>query len=220
MRAAGRTAEQRLPLFRAGRRAASGAAGGPTDGGPPDFARWFGMLFLAGYGCGLFYCRRRQPALLAALAAYAMDRQHLAVFARVFAEQFAAALAQLTLLLFCGFCALGLGIALLLFWAKGALWGGCTAIVYQTMGTRGLVVYWLLSILPEISLLLLCAGLAGQGAQVSRLLYGSVFGGSGRMTGREKARSLVQGYLAAAMAAILLSGLSAGLALFFSGALL
>lgn len=136
----------------------------------------YGAVFLLGYLPGIWAGRSGQWTLASQLAAYYLAKTSYASIPAVWGWQFSAAFLQLAALLFCGFSALGCLIYPLLFLLRGGFLGLCASYVLAGGQTRGLVIYWLLSSLPNLSVLFCGLWLSGYGTRLSLGLWHSVSG--------------------------------------------
>lgn len=143
----------------------------------------YGAVFLLGYLPGIWAGRSGQWTLGSQLADYYLAKNSYASIPTVWAWQFSAAFLQLAALLFCGFSALGCLIYPLLFLLRGGFLGLCAAYVLANGQTRGLVIYWLLSSLPNLSVLFCGLWLSGHGARLSLGLW-HCMSGSGTPRGQ------------------------------------
>ena len=179
-------------------------------------------MFLLGYMPGMLL-GRGGTAVGAALAAHCMDKQSFAAFGPVFADLFAGAFLQCTLVLLCGFCALGAVPLAALFAIKGAWLGFSAANVFAAGGAKGLVAHWLITCLPDLGVLLLLFALTLCAGPLSAALLRSVAGG-GPVTGSAGtvilARTLLLRYALVLGGSAVCCALGAGSAVFFAGALL
>ena len=99
--------------------------------------------------------------------------------------------------------------------------GLCAAAVYASSGARGLVVYWLLSFLPELSFLLLLLWLSQAACRLSGALFGVLMGRNPvRGALKIKVKTMVFRYLFAIAASAACAVLGAGSAVLFAGVLL
>lgn len=178
-------------------------------------------LFLAGYVGGILYCRGSVPEPAALLAGFYMDKQNFADFGAVFASLFSAAFLQMTAAALCGSSVIGPAPLAVLFAGRGTMLGLCAAAVYASSGARGLVVYWLLSFLPELSFLLLLLWLSQAACRLSGALFGVLMGRNpARGALKIKAKTMVFRYLFAIAASAACAVLGAGSAVLFAGVLL
>lgn len=201
------------------------AAPGPVQNIAPGQSRLGAVcvtVFLLGYLPGILL-GRGGTAVGTALAAHFMDRQSFAAFGPVFADLFAGAFLQCTLVLLCGFCALGAVPLAALFALKGVYLGFCAANVFASGGAKGLVAHWLITLLPDLGLLLLLFALTVCAGPVCAALLRSVLG-AGPLPGAPGAAVLTKALLL--RYALVLAGsavccaLGAGSAVFFAGVLL
>ena len=135
----------------------------------------YACLFLLGYLPGLWLGRTGNWEPGQQLAAYYLAKTS---YHTIFSEwqwQFSAAFLQLTALYFCSFSALGCFFFLTLFFLRGSFLGLCAACVLAAGESRGLACYWLLSSLPNLSVLFAGLWLAGYGSQLSAGLFQCVF---------------------------------------------
>lgn len=195
----------------------------PRKGGAAkDIRPWvgFGFAFLLGYLPGITLGRGAGFGV-SILAEHYMDKQTFADFGAVFTDLFAGAFLQATILLLCGFCALGLGLMTAFFALKGMYLGFCAASVFAVGGAKSLVIHWLLTCLPDIGLLLVMLSLAACGAPLSFCLLRTALGSS-TSPGNTYAlsRACVLRYLLAVAIAALCCGLGAGTAVFLADILL
>jgi len=181
----------------------------------------FAALFLAGYLPGIWLGRNGGSALGSQVAAYYMDKQNFASVASVFTGQFAAAFLQISLVMLCGLCAVGIPVLALFFGCRGVYLGLCASSVSTGYGAKGLVLYWLLAILPDLIIFLLVLSLASYAARLSSALCSQFFGAGvpkGLLT------VLVKRLLVRAAAILILSAvaaaLGAALSVFLAGVLL
>lgn len=178
-------------------------------------------VFLAGYMGGILLCRSETPAVGGFLAKYYMDKQNFSSFFPAFSSQYAGSLLLILLLLLCGGCIVGFALVPALFAIKGAMLGICAASVLVQEGTRGLVVYWLLTCLPDMATLLLMLWVAQAGWVLSSALLRNLLDGAA-VRGALKVKA--QGLLLRGLLAILAGGAAAAVgtaaAMLFAGVLL
>ena len=219
-----RTAQQAPPRARRGDEAekARGISFLQSAGGLlPRPVFWFALLYFCGYGVGLALGRLAMPEFGGSFAKFYLDKQNFLSFGGVFASLFTAALLQLTFLAVSGFCAIGMGLLVSFFALKGALMGICTAALYTAGGAKGLVIYWLLTWLPEISLLLLTLFQAGCSAGVCGGIFRfALCGNAPRLGMNAPVRRCLKSYIITSFLSVLFSALGAGAALFFAAVLL
>lgn len=136
----------------------------------------FGSIFLAGYLGGVLKGHTGQSELGEQLAAYYRSSEHFSAFAPLFFSLFSSAFLQSMLVLACGFSAVGSGFLGLYFAARGAIMGLCAASVFAQGGTKALVVHWMLTCLPDLSIFLIMLWLAVQSSRCAgemlRMLLG------------------------------------------------
>lgn len=210
MRAAQQPPRTKMPQLR-GRRLQRPAHRTPGEGAAAGWVLLCAGVFLAGYLPGIELGRGGDSLWGQQLAAYYLDVANFSVWSAVLVHQLAAAFLQLLLIVLCGFSSLGQGFLPLLFAARGCFLGFCASSVLAAGGTRGIVIYWLLSCLPDLAILLLGLWLAGHALALSRGLFQSIFqGGAPRGQLCAAARRLGVRAAAALLAACLLS-------VFFSG---
>ena len=123
------------------------------------------------------------------------------------------------LVVLCGFSSFGQGLLLLLFAGRGCFLGFCAANVASAAGAKGIVTYWLLSCLPDLSVLLIGLWLSGHALVLSRGLFQDVFlGGAprGQLGAAARRLSVRAGtaFLAACLLSVFCSGLCVLLARF------
>lgn len=179
------------------------------------------FLFLTGYLGGILVCRSGVPEFGILLADYYMDKQNFTAFGSVFASMAAALFLQASAVTLCGTSAVGAAPLALLFASKGLLTGAAAASVYAAGGARGLVVYWLLTCLPDIAVLLLLLWLSQAAYGLSRALFQIMLGG-GTVRGalKVKAKMLLYRYLLTLVVGVGCGVLGAGAAVLFAGVLL
>lgn len=162
----------------------------------PGWSMGLGGLFLAGYVAGILLCRERVPDFGSALAQYYMDKQNYLSFAAMFGASFSALFLQAGLVLLCGTNALGGALLAAFFAAKGALLGICAASVFVQSQARGLIIYWLLTALPDTAALLLLLWLARDAVNLSGSLFYAMFNGTGtRGTPERRIKAMLLRYL-------------------------
>ena len=132
-------------------------------------------LFLLGYLPGIWLGRTGSWEPGSQLAAYYLTRTSYSTVLAVFQWQFSAAFLQLAALYLCSFSALGCFFFLGLFFLRGSFLGLCAACVLAAGESRGLVCYWLLSSLPNLSVLFTGLWISGYGAQMSAGLFQCLF---------------------------------------------
>lgn len=179
-----------------------------------------GVVFVLGYVPGVLAARGSGYGI-SALAEHYMDKQTFAELGTVFADTFAGAFIQATLLLLCGFCALGLGLMAAFFAIKGMYMGYCAAGIYAAGGARDLAVYWLLTGPAALGVLLALVALAFKAVPLSFALLRDAFGE--RTLPEEtfaNARALILRYALTVAVAALCCGLGSAFAVFLAGILL
>lgn len=151
---------------------------------PPDAAGdWSSIsmgcafLFLLGYLPGIWLGRSGVWASGSQLAAYYLAQSSYSTVLAVWQWQFSAAFLQLAALYLCSFSAVGCFFFLLLFFLRGGFLGLCAACVLAVGESRGLICYWLLSSLPDLSVLFAGLWLTRYGAILSVGLFQCVFSG-------------------------------------------
>jgi hypothetical protein len=180
------------------------------------------VAFLACYLAGLFACRSGCFSSFGNLCAqYYLDKQNFSVFRTVFAALYAAAFLQLSCIILCGFSVFGSPCLLLLFAAKGGFLGVCAAALYLSGGIKGMLLYWLMTFLPEITLLMLELWLVEPSYRICRELFQTVFGNRAfRVSQSGAVKAMVTRYLISLLGGILLSVGGAGISCLFAGVLL
>lgn len=135
-------------------------------------------LFLAGYLPGIWLGRAGAWEPGSQLAAYYLAKSSYSTVMVVWQWQFSAAFLQLIALYLSSFSALGCFFFPLLFFSRGVFLGLCAACVLAAGESRGLICYWLLSSLPNLSVLFSGLWLSGYGSQLSAGLFRCVFSGA------------------------------------------
>lgn len=138
----------------------------------------YAAVFLLGYLPGIWLGRTGSWEPGSQLAAYYLAKTSYASLGAVWGWQFSAAFLQLTALYFCSFSSLGCFFFLPLFLVRGGFLGLCAACVLAAGETHGLVSYWLLHCLPNLTVLFAGLWLSGYGAPLSAGLFQSIFSGS------------------------------------------
>lgn len=146
-----------------------------SPGGLQRLVWGYACLFLLGYLPGIWLGRTGNWEPGQQLAAYYLAKTSYNTIFSVWQWQFSAAFLQLTALYFCSFSALGCFFFLTLFFLRGSFLGLCAACVLAAGESRGLACYWLLSSLPNLSVLFAGLWLAGYGSQLSTGLFQCVF---------------------------------------------
>ena len=178
-------------------------------------------LFLLGYLPGIWLGRTGAWEPGRQLAAYYLAKSSYSTVLAVWQWQFSAAFLQLAALYLCSFSALGCWFFLILFFLRGSFLGLCAACVLATGESRGLVCYWLLSSLPNLSVLFAGLWLAGYGAAMSNGLFQCIFsGGAARGQLASAFRRLTMRFLLCLLLAGAVSLVSAWLSFFLAGVLL
>lgn len=191
-----------------------------TPGDAPLLLCFCGM-FLLGYLPGILAWRGTPPAFGTELAAWCSDSARYANWAQTFTGQLAAAFLQFTLILLCGFCAFGLFFLVGNFLCRGIFMGFCAAGVYSTGGAKALLLYWLLSCLPDLLILLLGLFLAASAAKPAGYLYQHIFGVGATRNGQKSAtRKLLVRYLFSVLLAVPACAACSGFASLLAGLLL
>ena len=178
-------------------------------------------LFLLGYLPGIWLGRTVAWEPGSQLAAYYLAKSSYSTVLAVWQWQFSAAFLQLAALYLCSFSALGCYFFLILFFLRGGFLGLCAACVLAAGGSRGLVCYWLLSSLPNLTVLFAGLWLSAYGAPMSNGLFQCVFsGGTGRGQLTAAFRRLTMRFLLCLLLAGAVSLVSAWLSVFLAGVLL
>ena len=192
-----------------------------TTGRLPYIPLGCACLFLLGYLPGIWLGRAGAWAPGSQLAAYYLAKTSYSTVFSVWQWQFSAAFLQLTALYLCSFSALGCFFFLILFFLRGGFLGLCAACVLAAGESRGLVCYWLLSSLPNLSVLFAGLWLSGYGAPMSTGLFQCVFsGGAARGQLAAAFRRLTIRFLLCLLLAGVVSLVSGWLSVFLAGILL
>lgn len=195
----------------------------PGTAGKPR-ACWgvgLGILFLLGYSAGVLICREQVPAIGQALAQYYMDKQNYLEFSDICVAQFSALFLQAGIVILCGSSLLGNVFLAVFFAGRGLVLGVCASAVFLTYQARGLVVYWLLTFLPDAAALILLLWLAQKSAELAMILFRSVLSNAAARGGlQEKIRSLMIRSLMVLMVGACCSALGAAAAGLFAQVLL
>lgn len=180
----------------------------------------FGALFLAGYLGGVLKGRTGQSELGNQLALYYQTAEHFSAFIPLFLDLFGSAFLQATLVLACGFSAVGSGFLCLYFVARGAVMGLCAASVFVQGGTKGLVVHWMLTCLPDLSVFLVMLWLATQAHRCAGEMLRGLLGNSSHLRQTPPVRNLLFRFMTALFlcAAFCIVGAASGV--LFAGVLL
>lgn len=134
-------------------------------------------LFLLGYLPGIWLGQSRSLGVGSQLAAYYLSKSSYSTVFSVWQWQFSADFLQLAALYLCSFSALGCFFLPILFFLRGGFLGLCAACVLAAGESRGLVCYWLLSSLSNLSVLFAGLWLSGYSAAISNGLFQCVFSG-------------------------------------------
>ena len=177
-------------------------------------------LFVAGHLGGVLAGQLGVSELGKDLAAYYMDSTHYTAFSAVFLGLYSGAFLQLSAVALCGFSALGGGFLAAFFALKGAVFGLCAAGVFARGGARGLVVYWLMTCLPELCLLLLTLWLAVCAQRLAAALLRSLGGGGLHARPMNGTKTLLLRYFTALVLGAAVCAAGGGSAVFFAGVLL
>lgn len=224
MRAAG-TVPRAFPFSgRAARKPAGEAGAGyaPRHAEPSDgwLGLGLGILFLLGYMGGIVAAKLGGSDIGTALAGYYLDAGQYERFATVWSRWFAGGFLQLTAVLLCGFSAVGGPLLALGFIAKGWMLGLCASSVYATAAQRGLVVYWLLTCLPDLGLLWLLVWFSLRVFGVSGAIARFTFGANGHARLQPNTKLLIIRYFVSLFLVLVLTAASAASAVLFAGVLL
>lgn len=178
-------------------------------------------LFLLGYLPGIWLGRTGIWEPGSQLAAYYLAKSSYSTVLAVWQWQFSAAFLQLAVLYLCSFSALGCWFFLILFFLRGGFLGLCAACVLAAEESRGLVCYWLLSSLPNLTVLFAGLWLAGYGATMSNGLFQCIFsGGAARGQLAVAFRRLTMRFLLCLLLAGAVSLINGWLSVFLAGVLL
>lgn len=195
----------------------------PAAKGKPR-ASWgagLGVLFLLGYAAGVMICREQVPAAGQALARYYMDKQNYLEFSDIWTTQFAALFLQAGIVALCGGSMLGNTFLAVFFAGRGLVLGVGASSVFLTYQARGLVVYWLLTFLPDAVALILLLWLAQKSAELAILLLRCALSGTtARESFRERIRTLLTRFLIVLIIGACCSALGAAAAGLFARVLL
>lgn len=180
-----------------------------------------GALFLLGYAAGVLVCREQVPAGGQALAQYYMDKQNYLEFSDICVAQFSALFLQVGIVVLCGSSMLGNAFLAVFFAGRGLLLGVCASAVFLTYQARGLVVYWLLTFLPDAAALILLLWLAQKSAELAMILFRAALSNTASRGGfPEKIRSLLIRALIVLIVGACCSALGAAAARLFAQVLL
>lgn len=180
----------------------------------------FGVLFFAGYVGGIWRGRLGSSIFGEELAAYYMDPENFSSFPTLFLNLFGGAFLQVTLVLLCGFSALGSAFLPLYFAARGVVLGICVAGIFVRGGTRALVIYWLLTCLPDLGIFLVMLWLAIQAHICAFGLLRSLLGTGARRHSQMPVKKLIIRFVTAILLCAGCSLLGAASGVLFAGALL
>lgn len=180
----------------------------------------FGILFFIGYLSGIGEGRAGSSEFGAALASYYTDSANFAAVSPLFMTLFGAAFLQAVLVFLCGFSALGSLFLGTYFAARGAVLGLCAAGVFVSGGTRGLVVHWMLTCLPDMGVFLVMLWLAVRANQCAVLIFRSLINAGGHVRSVPPLKALLIRFAVALLlaAAVCLFGAASGVV--FAGVLL
>ena len=180
-----------------------------------------GILLLLGYAAGVMICREQVPAAGQALAQYYMDKQNYLKFSDVCVAQFSALFLQAGIVVLCGGSMLGNIFLAVFFAGRGLVLGVCASAVFLAYQARGLVVYWLLTFLPDAAALILLLWLAQKSAELATMLLRAVLSNTAaRGVFQEKIRSLLLRSLLVLIVGACCSALGAAAAGLFAQVLL
>lgn len=182
----------------------------------------FCAAFLFGDLGGVLAGRLRFVDAAQTLASYYGQGEHFSDWLSVFTDLYSGAFLQCTVLFLCGFSALAPWLIGVFLAGKGVVLGLCAAGVYSRGGAHGLVVYWLMTCLPELILLALLLWLA-LGAQALGMDLLHALGGQlphARRASVPAVRRLILRYLAVLLLSAAGCLVGAGSAVLFAGVLL
>ncbi len=190
-------------------------------GGSQRFAWGCACLFLLGYLPGIWLGRTGCWEPGSQLAAYYLAKTSYSSVLAIWQWQFSAAFLQFTALYFCSFSALGCFFFLVLFFLRGGFLALCAACVLAAGENRGLICYWLLSSLPNLSVLFAGLWLTGYGSQLSIGLFQCIFS-AGPPRGQLSAdfRRLTVRFLLCLLLAAAISLINSWLSIFLASVLL
>lgn len=180
----------------------------------------FGVLFFAGYLGGVLKGRTGQSDLGEQLADYYRTAEHFSAFMPLFLDLFGSALLQAVLVLACGFSALGTGFLGLYFIARGAVLGLCAACVFVQGGTKALVVHWMLTCLPDLSIFLVMLWLAVQASRCAGGVFRVLLGGGAHLRQTPSVRRLVLRFFVALLLCAVFCLIGSASGVLFAGVLL
>lgn len=224
MRAA-RTLPGPLSFSGGATRKSSVEAGGgyaPRHAEHPD--SWLGLglgaLFVLGYMGGIIAAKLGGSGIGSTLAGYYLDAGQYERFTAVWSRWFAGGFLQLTAVLLCGFSAVGGLLLVFGFAAKGWVLGLCAAGAYATAAQRGLVVYWLLTCLPDLGLLWVMVWFSMRAFGVSGAIARFTFGSNGHTRLQPNTKWMLIRYFSSLAWVLFLSGVGSASAVLFAGVLL
>lgn len=225
MRAAGAVPRPFALTGRHGHTPAGDAAAGYAPARRQEKVEWrpgvgLGILFLLGYFGGIVAAKLAGSDFGAVLAQYYLDAAQYEQFTHVWASWFAGAFLQLSAVLLCGFSAVGGPLLAFGFACKGWVLGLCAASVYAAAARRGLVIYWLLTCLPDLALLWLMLCFALYAWQASGALARFAFGSQGRARLQPNIKSMIIRYFISVLLSLAFSAVGAASAVLFAGVLL
>ena len=181
----------------------------------------FAAAFLIGYLPGIWLGRSGSSAAAQQLAVWYMDKQNFALFPTVLADLLSVSLLQLTLILLCGLSAAGVPLLAMLFGARGFMLGLCASGVFGAGGARSLVIYWLMSCLQDLVLLVAELWLSMYAAGLAGGLFQEVFGsGAPRGALSGSIRRLFLRYIVSILISVLFCTLGSGLDILLASVLL
>lgn len=181
----------------------------------------FGILFLAGYVVGILLSREQMPEFGTVLAKFYLDKQNYLSFTAAFVAAFSALFLQAGLILLCGTNAVGVLLLAVFFAGKGMLLGAEAMSVLQLSDARGLIIYWLLTALPNVTALILLLWMAVNAAILSASLFQVILNGAGsHSTLARNIRTLMLRYLITLCVGAVCSAFGAAAAKLFAEILL
>ena len=160
-------------------------AGPPGENSCGGWVLLCAAAFLAGYLPGMELGRGGDTPWGQQLAAYYLDISQFSAWLPVFTDQIAAAFLQLMLVVMCAaFPRLGRGSCHCFLPAGAASWGFAPPMWQAQPEAKGIVTYWLLSCLPDLSVLLIGLWLSGHALVLSRGLFSRCFPWGGAPRGQ------------------------------------
>lgn len=180
----------------------------------------FGALFLVGYLGGVLKGRTGQSELGNQLAAYYQTAENFSAFVPLFLDLLGSAFLQATLVLACGFSAVGSGFLCLYFVARGAVMGLCAASVFVQGGTKALVVHWMLTCLPDLSVFLIMLWLAAQAQRCAGEMLRLLLGNGSHLRQTPQVRKLLLRFATALFLSVVSCVVGAASGVLFAGVLL